>query len=133
VDNYSEEKNPTLWMEDLHNLAMVPPKYLKEKGDSHFAENPVGTGPYKFVKWTRGQEIQMTANTKYFKGEPRIETGVIKIIPDASTRVAALLSGSVDLLRGISPEEIPVLKANPNLQVVTVPILRFQWFTSPTP
>jgi peptide/nickel transport system substrate-binding protein len=132
VDNYTVKlnlKNPhPAWSEDLMNLAMVPPGYLKEKGDSHFAENPVGTGPYKFVKWTRGQEIQMTANTKYFKGEPRIETGVIKIIPDASTRLAALLSGSVDLMRGISPEEIPVIKANPNLQVVTVPILRFQWF-----
>jgi peptide/nickel transport system substrate-binding protein len=132
VDDYTVKLNlkapHPIWMEDLMNLAMVPPGYLKEKGDSHFAENPVGTGPYKFVKWTRGQEIQMTANTKYFKGEPKIETAVIKIIPDASTRLAALLSGSVDLMRGISPEEIPVLKANPNLQVFTVPILRFQWF-----
>lgn len=117
-----------LWMEDLHNLAMVPPKYLQEKGDSHFAENPVGTGPYKFVKWIRGQEVQLVANNKYFKEIPQVKNGIIKIIPDASTKVAALLSGAVDLIRGVSPEEIPIIKANQNLKVATVPILRFQWF-----
>ncbi len=122
-------KNPhPLWTQDLLSICMVPPKYIAEKGDSYFAEHPVGTGPYKFVKWVRSQEILLTANTKYFLGEPRIENVSIKIVPDASTRLAALLSGTIDLMRGISPEEIPVVKANPNLRVYTVPILRFHWF-----
>ncbi|RLA91959.1 MAG: ABC transporter substrate-binding protein [Deltaproteobacteria bacterium] len=131
VDEYTVRLNfkypYPIWQEELQNLAMVPPKYIKEKGDEYFAEHPVGTGPYKFVKWVRGQEIVMTANEEYFKGAPHIKKVIFKIIPDPSTRFAALLAGKIDLLRNISPEEIPILEANKNIKVYTVPILRFGW------
>lgn len=116
-----------LWRQELQNLAMVPPKYIQEKGDAYFAEHPIGTGPYKFVKWSRGQEIVLKANEEYFKGAPRIKNVVFKIIPDPSTRFAALLAGSIDLLRNICPEEIPILEARKDIKVYTVPILRFGW------
>ena len=132
VDSYTvriQLKNPyPMWQEDLQNLGIVPPKYIAEKGDAYFAENPVGTGPYKFVKWVRGQEIQMTANTAYHRGEPRIEQVIFKIIPDNSTRLAALLSGAIGIMAQVSPDDLPVVKANTNLAVSTVPTLRVQWF-----
>jgi peptide/nickel transport system substrate-binding protein len=106
---------------------MMPPKYAKEKGIQHFSQNPVGTGPYKFVKWTRGQEIVLEANTEYWKGAPAIKTLVFKIIPDYSTRVAALLSGAIDLLGHVTPEDVPTIEANKGLKVQSTPILRFQW------
>ena len=122
-------KNPyPLWQQELQNFAMVPVNYVKEKGNEYFGEHPVGTGPYKFVKWTRGQEIVLTANDDYFKGAARIKDVVFKIIPDASTQLAALMSGSVDVLRNISPEDIPMFQARKNISVYTVPILRFNWF-----
>jgi len=131
VDKYTVRLNfkypYPIWREDLQNLAMVPPGYIKEKGNDYFAEHPIGTGPYKFVRWVRGQEIVMTANEDYFKGAPRIKDVVFKIIPDASTRFAALLAGKIDLLRNIAPEEIPVLEASKDIKVHTVPILRFGW------
>jgi peptide/nickel transport system substrate-binding protein len=116
-----------LWLIELTNLGMMPPKYAKEKGIQHFSQNPVGTGPYKFVRWTRGQEIVLEANTEYWKGAPGIKTLVFKIIPDPSTRVAALLSGAIDLLGHVAPEDVPVLQANTSLKVQSTPILRFQW------
>ena len=122
-------KNPyPIWMQDLLNICMVPPRYIAEKGDSYFGDNPVGTGPYIFVKWARSQEMVLNANPKYFFGEPRIQTVVFKVIPDASTRLAAFFSGTIDLMRGISPEEVPVIKADSRLRIYTVPITRFQWF-----
>jgi len=117
-----------LWMEEMQNFAMVPPKYIQEKGQEYFAEHPVGTGPYKFVKWSRGQEIVLEANPEYFKGAPRIKTVVFKIIPDSSTQIAALLSGAVDVVRNVTPEDRAVIDAKKNLKTVSVPILRFQWF-----
>jgi peptide/nickel transport system substrate-binding protein len=87
----------------------------------------VGTGPYKFVKWTRGQEIVLEANTEYFKGEPKVKTLIFKIIPEYSTRIAALLSGAIDLVGHVAPEDIPTIEANKGLKVQAVPILRFQW------
>jgi peptide/nickel transport system substrate-binding protein len=116
-----------LWREKLQNFAMVPPKFIQEKGLQYFAEHAVGTGPYRFVKWTRGSELRMTANEAYYRGAPDIEDVVIKVIPDPSTQVAALLAGSVDYLRYVSPEEIPMLKARKDITVATVPILRFGW------
>ena len=131
VDDYTVKlllKNPyPLWQQELQNFAMVPVKYVQEKGKEYFGEHPVGTGPYKFVKWTRGQEIVLTANDDYFKGAPRIKDVVFKIIPDASTQLAALMSGAVDVLRNISPEDIPMFQARKNISVYTVPILRFNW------
>ena len=44
------------------NFAMVPPRYVKEKGDAYFAKNPVGTGPYRFVEWRKGERLTVEAN-----------------------------------------------------------------------
>jgi peptide/nickel transport system substrate-binding protein len=87
--------SPT-WLIELSNLSMMPPKYASEKGIAHVAQNPVGTGPYKFVKWTRGQEIVLEANTGYFKGEPKVKTLIFRS-SRVLTRIAALLSGAIDL------------------------------------
>jgi len=118
--------SPT-WLIELTNISMMPPKYANEKGIAHVAQNPVGTGPYKFVKWTRGQEMVLEANPAYFKGEPKIKTLIFKVIPEYSTRVAALLSGAIDLIGHVAPEDVPVIEANKSLKVQAVPILRFQW------
>jgi peptide/nickel transport system substrate-binding protein len=87
----------------------------------------VGTGPYKFVRWTRGQEIVLEANLEYWKGAPAIKTVVFKIIPDPSTRVAALLSGAIDLLGHVTPEDARIVETTRGLKLQSTPILRFQW------
>jgi peptide/nickel transport system substrate-binding protein len=116
-----------IWLIELSNIGMMPPRYTKEKGIQYFAQNPVGTGPYKFVKWTRGQEIVLEANAEYWKGAPEIKTVMFKIIPDYSTRVAALLSGAIDLMGHVTPEDAQMIQANRQLKVQSTPILRFQW------
>jgi peptide/nickel transport system substrate-binding protein len=82
-------------------LAILPPKYLKEKGDAYFLTHPVGTGPYKFVRWVKDEEIVLEANENYWAGPPNIKTVVFKPIPEDSARVAALLSGEVDIITGV--------------------------------
>lgn len=60
---------------------------------------PVGTGPFKFVSWTRGREMVMERNEKYFdKSKPYLDKIIIRFIPDASARVIALETGEVDYL-----------------------------------
>jgi peptide/nickel transport system substrate-binding protein len=116
-----------IWLIELTNIGMMPPGYVKDKGLQHFAQNPVGTGPYRFVRWTRGQEIVLDANPEYWKGPASIKTVVFKIIPDYSTRVAALMSGAIDLLGHVTPEDAKTLETAKTVKLQSTPILRFQW------
>ncbi len=77
----------------------IVPKHLLEGKDIREAElsgNPVGTGPFKFVEWKKGQYIRLDKNENYWKdGLPLLDRIVARIIPDASTRTAAMESGEV--------------------------------------
>ena len=77
----------------------IVPKHLLEGKDIREAElgnNPVGTGPFKFVEWKKGQYIRLDKNPDYWKeGLPLLDRVVARIIPDASTRTAAMESGEV--------------------------------------
>lgn len=59
---------------------------------------PVGTGPFRFVKWERGQFILGERNEKYWDGsKPYLDKVILRIVPDASTRAVGLESGDLDL------------------------------------
>jgi len=75
------------------------PKHLLEGTDirdNEITNKPVGTGPFKFVEWKKGQYIRLDKNENYWKpGLPRLDRVVARIIPDASTRTAAMENGEV--------------------------------------
>ncbi|ASJ75412.1 Oligopeptide-binding protein AppA [Granulosicoccus antarcticus IMCC3135] len=77
----------------------IVPKHLLEGKDVREADlsnNPVGTGPFKFVEWKKGQYIRLDKNPDYWKkGYPLLDRIVARVIPDASTRTAAMESGEV--------------------------------------
>ena len=77
----------------------IVPKHLLEGQDLRSADlvnNPVGTGPYKFVEWKKGQYVRLDKNEDYWKeGLPYIDRMVGRFIPDASTRTAAMENGEV--------------------------------------
>lgn len=77
----------------------IVPKHLLEGKDVREAElssHPIGTGPFKFVEWKKGQYIRLDKNENYWKeGLPLLDRIVARIIPDASTRTAAMESGEV--------------------------------------
>ncbi len=65
--------------------------------------NPIGTGPFKFVSYTKGTEIRLARNPAYFKpGLPYVDGLVMRIIPDLSVQVLALENGEVDFLWELS-------------------------------
>ena len=77
----------------------IVPKHLLEGQDvrsADLANNPVGTGPFKFVEWKKGQYVRLDKNENYWKeGLPYLDRLVGRFIPDASTRTAAMENGEV--------------------------------------
>jgi peptide/nickel transport system substrate-binding protein len=107
---------------------IVPPKYLKSVGDEEFSKKPVGTGPYKFVEWRKAEHLIVEANTDYWKdspkGMPKIKTIVFRTIPETTTQIAELLSGGVDIIRNVPPDQIAVVKDSANARISATKILR---------
>ena len=107
---------------------IVPPKYLKSVGDEEFSRKPVGTGPYKFVEWKKAEHLIVEANENYWKGSPKgmpkIKTIVFRTIPETTTQIAELLSGGVDIIRNVPPDQIGVIKNSPNGRISATKILR---------
>lgn len=83
---------------------VVPPRYLAEVGDAGFAEHPVGTGPFTFVRWQRDHELRMRAFAGHWQGRPHVDALVFSPQPNPSSALAALQSGQVDLVAGLTPD-----------------------------
>jgi peptide/nickel transport system substrate-binding protein len=112
-------------------LAMLPPSYYQEVGIQGFSQKPVGTGPYKFVEWVRGDHVTLEANDNYWqgspKGKPGVKTIIFRPIPEESTRVAALRSGQVQIARNIPSDLAPSLESaetgTMTVAATTIPII----------
>ena len=80
---------------------------------------PVGTGPFRFASWRKGDSIKIERNDGYW-GEPvALASATFKIIPDPAAAVAALMAGDVDAFANLpSPESVPQFEADPRFSVV---------------
>jgi peptide/nickel transport system substrate-binding protein len=99
------------------DMGIVSKRAVEQLG-ADFASRPIGTGPYKFVSWQRNSRIVLEPHASYWKGAPKLSQVVFNIIPDNTTRAAALESGDVDLIHSpLSPQDIARLKGNSRLAV----------------
>lgn len=96
-------------------LLMMSPCALKKDGYNYsvYAKAPAGTGPYKFYKVVPHERLELVKNADYWDKNriPKQDRVVLLPMPEASTRVAALLSGQVDWIEAPPPDAIPRLKA----------------------
>ena len=93
---------------------------IPEGAGSETVNQPVGTGPYKFVSYKEGAAVQLEANAAYWGGSPSIPRVHIKVVTDNSTRQAELMSGEVDLAYNaqFDPETIRSLGRRRDMQVI---------------
>lgn len=79
---------------------------------------PIGTGPFKFARWNRGDRLEFERNDGYWGQKPALAKAVFRFISDPQAQVAALRAGDIDAFTNLSaPEAIPQLKADPKLKV----------------
>jgi peptide/nickel transport system substrate-binding protein len=77
----------------------------------------IGTGAYRFVSYTIGERLELVRNDAYWGGRPDWDRVVTRVIPNASARVAALLSGEVDLIDFVPVQDVRRLSNDPRLAV----------------
>jgi peptide/nickel transport system substrate-binding protein len=94
---------------ELTGLAILPPRHTATVGMDGLDQQPVGTGPFRFVERVRDERIVLQANQDHWRGRPGIERLEFRPISEAATRIAALRSGAVDLATNISADQAPVV------------------------
>ncbi len=140
VDDYTVRMNfSAAWppaMQLIVHQQIVPKHYIESVGTEGFVAAPIGIGPFKFDSAQPGlEEITLVRFDDYYGGAPDLApvgpacvAGVVfRVIPEASTRVAALLAGEVDIIQGVPPELIDTLAQLPNVQVKTAAGTQPKW------
>jgi peptide/nickel transport system substrate-binding protein len=133
VMNFSGPWPPAMQM--LVHQQIVPKHYLEEVGTEGFIEHPIGTGPFKFVSAEGMDQIVMERFDDYYGGAPDlapvgpacVKTVVFRVVPEASSRVAALLAREVDIIQSAPAEMIDTLAQTPGIQVLTAPSTQPKW------
>ena len=89
---------------------MMPAKALKELGPAKLAEKPIGTGPFKFVEWKRDERLVLERNPDYWQGPADASRVTFRFIPEFSARMAALLSGEIDIMKDVPPHAVEAIE-----------------------
>ena len=110
---------------------IVPKKYVEQVGDEGFKKAPIGAGPYKFVSFTPGVELVLEAFDGYWRKTPSVKRLVMKVIPDETTRLAALKRGEVDIAYSIRSELAEELQRTPGLTLKPVVLQAPNWLYFP--
>jgi peptide/nickel transport system substrate-binding protein len=80
--------------------------------------NPIGTGPFRFKRWVKGDRVELERNPDYWGPKPALATVTFRFVPDASAATAAIMAGDIDAYPQFpAPEALDAIKANPKFVV----------------
>ncbi|HET7578646.1 MAG TPA: ABC transporter substrate-binding protein [Bacillales bacterium] len=114
---------PFLKQLEMPPFSIVSPTALKKWGED-FGKHPVGTGPFKFVKWKPNNIIVLEKNDDYWKkGLPKLNRVIFKVIKSNRARLTALENGEIDLMTGLDPNDINEVKNKKGIKVYYRPPL----------
>ena len=111
--------------------AGIIPEHLLKGVDLNTAEynrKPIGTGPFKFVEWKRGERIVLEANPDYHAGRPALDRLIYRVIPDTVVLLQELRAGGVDFIERPPLTEVGRLKQTPGLKVLTADNTSYTYF-----
>ncbi len=116
-----------------NDLAIIPIVSKKaasgaSSADFNSGKAAVGTGPFKFVRFARGDRVELARNDTYWGSKPAWETVTFRLMTNDASRVAALLSGDVDAIDSVPVPDLARIKKDANLQVVAKTGYRLIYF-----
>jgi peptide/nickel transport system substrate-binding protein len=96
---------------------IVPKAYYEKVGPNGFKQNPVGAGPFKFVKQQAGTEVEFEAFPDYWRKSPSVKSLIMKGIPETATRLAGLQTGEFDVANQMSGDLLDTIRKDSNLRL----------------
>ena len=105
--------------QDLNAIMIVSKKaaFNATPADFDSGKAMIGTGPYKFVRWTRGDRVELARFEGYWEKKPAWDKVTFRMMSNDPARTAALLSGDVDVIENVPPSDLTRLRANANLRL----------------
>lgn len=110
---------------------VVPKRYVESVGEDGFKKAPIGAGPYKFVSFNPGVELVLEAFEDFWRKTSTVKKLVFRVIPDETTRLAALKRGEVDIAYSIRGELAEEVQRTPGLELKPVVLNGAQWIYFP--
>lgn len=125
VDDYTvvihmKNKYPLL-LTDLAMVCISNKENIEGKTPEEVGSSVIGTGRYKLVEHVKEDHIDMVANEEYWGGAPEIKSVRFRPISNAATRTATMLSGELDVMGGVSVQDVERLEATEGIHVVSEP------------
>ncbi|PID20955.1 hypothetical protein CSV61_12065 [Sporosarcina sp. P3] len=101
------------------DFQFIEPSYVEEVGVEEAANKPIGTGPYKLKEWKKSEYLVFESNEEYWDGAPEIKEATVRFIPEFSSRLSALLSNDVDLIKGVPVDSIDRVESDSNAKIIS--------------
>jgi peptide/nickel transport system substrate-binding protein len=103
----------------------VPEHLLARERDierAPYSAAPVGDGPFRFVRWERGDHVELAANDDYYGGKPKLRSIIWRFVPDENTELAQLRTGELDMAITLSPLAAAQLAGDHAIHIVASPV-----------
>ena len=98
---------------------IVSPTALEKHGPRYLLDHAVGTGPFRFVRWDKGERLVMERNPDYWdKTRSYPDKIIMTFIPEGQGRVAALQAGQVNFIQNVPPDSVDILRKNPSIKII---------------
>lgn len=117
----------TLFTYGTYPMPVLPEHLLPESGSLRhiaFDTHPVGSGPYRLLRWERGERLVFVPNDRYYKGKPKPQQIVVDEMPDPNSVLTLLRSGELDWAL-VSPAQRLTIAGAPALHVAYAPLAGF--------
>jgi ABC-type transport system substrate-binding protein len=102
----------------MFTVSIVSPTNAAKWGADAF-KNPCGTGPFKFVEWVKDDHITVEANKEYWRGAPKLDKIIYRVIKDPSARLLAIQAGEIQGMEYPDPASLASIEADNNLHLLT--------------
>ena len=99
---------------------IVPKAYYQKVGPNGFKQQPIGAGPYRFVRQQAGTQVEFEAFTEYWRKMPNIKTIVMRGVAEDATRVALLQTGDADVANLVPGQLLDAVRRDPRLRLAPV-------------
>ncbi len=127
IDDYTfrvkTNKPAAIFPDLLTSFEICPPSEYEDDSPENLArvaQNPIGSGPYKFVEWVRDDHITLEANPDYWGTPPSIQTIIIRPVPELTARVVALQNDEANIIVNVAPDVVQQVEDAENTRVSSV-------------